>query len=191
MLEPKAVLFDFFGVICVNQLQAWLAKSKLSLSGSYHKLSQRSDLGKIDMGDFFEGLSTLSGQPVELVKMSFERNTKLDQALLHLILTLKKNYKVGVISNSSSEWIRGILNEFHLSRLFDVIIVSGEVGYIKPQLEIFQIALDKLDVKAEETVFVDDTPVNVKEAGRLGMIGLVYSNLQNLKADLKKTGVKW
>lgn len=53
--------------------------------------------------------------------------------------------------------------------LFDVVVESTKVGSRKPERRIYEICLQQLDVKPEESVFLDDLGVNLKAAKQLGI----------------------
>jgi putative hydrolase of the HAD superfamily len=60
--------------------------------------------------------------------------------------------------------------------VFDNITISAEVGVVKPEAKIFQIALEQAKVKAEEAVFVDDFLVNIEACEELGMQGVLFND---------------
>ena len=53
--------------------------------------------------------------------------------------------------------------------MFDVVVISGEVGMRKPDARIYQLSLERLGASAERTAFVDDAPGNVEGARRCGL----------------------
>jgi putative hydrolase of the HAD superfamily len=79
----------------------------------------------------------------------------------HARSTLEKlygKYKIGIVSNFAiPECVDRLLEKNGLEKFFDVVVVSATVNKRKPSPEIFQKALEKLDVRAENTVFVGDT----------------------------------
>ncbi|HEX6207441.1 MAG TPA: HAD-IA family hydrolase [Actinomycetota bacterium] len=78
-------------------------------------------------------------------------------------------YPMGVISNFE-EWLEGLLEKLAVTRFFPVRVVSGIEGVEKPDPAIFRIALDRMGVAAEESVYVGDHPYfDVEAAGEVGM----------------------
>lgn len=78
--------------------------------------------------------------------------------LVTLTALREMRLKMGVVSNSKSDWaVRAILEKHDLSKLFDMIVTSAELRMRKPRLDIFTQALVALDVKSSETVFVGDS----------------------------------
>ena len=81
---------------------------------------------------------------------------------------------------------QGILDELGAADEFDSVVVSADIGMIKPQPGIYKRALQDLGVEAEEAVFIDDAGVNVDGAKAVGMQAILYENLAQLRQDLDK-----
>lgn len=74
--------------------------------------------------------------------------------------------------------------------LFDGTLISCDVGYIKPQPEIYRAFLEKFGLSAAECFFVDDQPANVEGARRCGMAGAVFhGDVAALRRQLRTAGV--
>jgi len=88
----------------------------------------------------------------------FVKYVHLDQDAKYVLRKLRPQYKLGLVSNLSiSESALEILDKFGLTEFFDVILISGAINRRKPSHEIFERALNILNVKAEKTLFVGDT----------------------------------
>jgi putative hydrolase of the HAD superfamily len=61
-----------------------------------------------------------------------------------------------------------------LDTRFDAVVISCEVGLSKPDPRIYQLCLDRLGLRAPETLFVDDRADNVEGAARLGLRTLQF-----------------
>ena len=70
--------------------------------------------------------------------------------------------------------------------MFDVVVISGEVGMRKPEPEIFALTADRLRVEARQCVFVDDLRVNVEAAGRLGMTAILHRSYEQTAARIEE-----
>ncbi len=70
-------------------------------------------------------------------------------------------------------------------QLFDVIVISGEVGLRKPEPEIYRHTLARLGAEPDECVFVDDLPQNVRAAVALGMVGVHHTGVETTTAELE------
>jgi len=69
-------------------------------------------------------------------------------------------------------------------RKFKDIVVSGDVKMIKPNPEIYTYALNRFEINAGETIFIDDNENNVVTANKLGINGIHFKNVEQLKKEL-------
>jgi len=87
----------------------------------------------------------------------FMRSTSIEDDAISVLQKLCGRYKLGLISNFSiPECGRELLNRFGLSKFFDLIVISGEINLRKPSPKIFERALDALNVRPSEAVFIGD-----------------------------------
>ena len=114
----------------------------------------------------------------------------LNTELLSYLPQLKKlGLKTGIFSNANSI-LRERLRELDLLDVSDILVISGEIGFQKPHKEAFQVLFEKLELKPEEVVFVDDSPENLRKADEIGYIPILYKSNEQLKADLKALGIE-
>ena len=108
-----------------------------------------------------------------------------DMDLLNYCRKLKSRYKLGIVSDAESnarKMVQTLIND----ELFDIIVFSSEVGVCKPNSRIFQYALEKLELEATNTVFVDDREKNIIGAKALGIHAIHYKNRNQALASLNK-----
>jgi putative hydrolase of the HAD superfamily len=87
----------------------------------------------------------------------------------------------GLLSNSwGNDYPRDAWDE-----MFDVIVISGEVGMRKPEPRIFQHTLELLKLPAEQCVFVDDVRHNVEASAALGMVGVHHTSYEQTLLELQ------
>ena len=92
----------------------------------------------------------------ELIEFIVSEVISIPQEHINIVKELKRDYKVAILSNNVKEWINKILDNYKIENLFDAVIVSSEVGARKPNMIIYQEALDKFPVKPHETVLISD-----------------------------------
>lgn len=108
-----------------------------------------------------------------------------------ILKQLKKNgVPIYAITNFSHEkWpIACQMYPFLASSFIDTI-VSGEVKITKPEAAIYQVLLDRNNLKAEDCIFIDDTQANVDAACALGIDGILFTSSEQLQKDLQARGV--
>jgi 2-haloacid dehalogenase len=69
------------------------------------------------------------------------------------------------------------------------VTVSGEVGLIKPEREIYDLHVSTFALEPSATIFIDDSPANVEGAKRAGWQAVLFTNAKTLEADLERFGV--
>lgn len=177
----KSIIFDFFDVIHEDPFKQWLRASKIRQSQKYRQISSKVDKGEISELEFYQQLSASSGQALADIKKSFNSVNSVDLELLELIKRLHNYYKIGLLSNSSSEYIRPIIKKYNLDLTFDAIVISAEIKSVKPSNEAFTHILGLLRSQPSQTVFIDDNKTNVIAAKNLGMTTHLYKNIYALK----------
>ena len=88
--------------------------------------------------------------------------------LLHAIKTTTDN-KLFVLSNIHFASIAHLEKEYSIWELFDGMVISCRVQRVKPDIDIFQYLLGSYSLLAKETVFIDDTDVNLVAASSMGI----------------------
>jgi putative hydrolase of the HAD superfamily len=98
-------------------------------------------------------------------------------------------YFMGTINNESRELNQSRIEKFGLREIFRVFVSSCYVGLQKPQTEIYKLALDLTQFRAEECCFIDDRAANLGGAASVGMNTVQMQNFEQFQSDLKKLGV--
>lgn len=73
---------------------------------------------------------------------------------------------------------------FDQKKLFDEILMSGDVNMIKPDPRIFKLMAEKLNLRPEECIMIDDVADNINGARIAGMHGVVFFNPEQIKNDI-------
>ncbi len=87
---------------------------------------------------------------------NFPKCFSIDQNTIHFLNQIKRHFKVGIITNGSTQRQTAKIINTNLNNYFDTIIISEEVGVSKPDKRIFELALNKLNVQPEDVLFVGD-----------------------------------
>jgi len=130
-----------------------------------------------------------------LIRMYYGRwEEMLGEAIEGTVDLLKKlvahpNYKVVALTNWSVETFPVALKRFEFLHWFEGIVVSGTEKKRKPFPEIYQTTLNRFDILAEESLFIDDNARNVAAAAALGIKTIQFQNPKQLTTDLQANGI--
>lgn len=95
-------------------------------------------------------------------------------------------YQLFGLTNWSMETFPEAREHFGILQMIDRYVVSGAEGLVKPDPRLFQVLLDRYQLKAEECLFIDDNPDNVAAAKGMGMQGIVFNGAEDLRKMIFK-----
>jgi 2-haloacid dehalogenase len=175
LLHDESAVDRFLSTVCT---QSW---------------NERQDAGR----SFADGCAVLKQahpQQSELIDAWFSRYEEmLGGAIEGSVAVLSelhaKQLRLFVLSNWSAETFPFALRRFEFLRWFQGVLLSGEVGLVKPDPRIFQLLFEKYDIDPAEAVFVDDHARNVATARALGMSGIHFTGAAVLREELVRFGV--
>lgn len=187
-MKYDTIIFDFFGVISSEVSPFWLAQKikNKNITEIKNKYVTPADKGDITESELLNNLSSISSEKPEDIKNDWMNLVVIDQEIISLIKELRSEYKIGLCTNASSEFIRRILKIYDIENIFNSIVVSSEVHLIKPEPEIYTLALKNLNSIPEKTIFIDDNPINIKGAEDIGIKGILFKNIDELRIELEK-----
>jgi 2-haloacid dehalogenase len=101
----------------------------------------------------------------------------------------QKGYSLYGLSNWSAETFPYARAKYDFFDLLDDMVISGMVGYAKPEPEIYHIMLEKIGKPAEECLFIDDSLPNIHQANTMGFVTIHFQSSEKLKIDLENLGI--
>jgi 2-haloacid dehalogenase len=101
-----------------------------------------------------------------------------------------RGFRVFGLSNWSEETFALVRHVYPVLDLMEDMVISGIEKVMKPDHRIFELALDRFGIKAEETIFLDDNPANVQAACEIGIKGILFNKniVKNEKTILHPNG---
>lgn len=196
-MSIKAVFFDLGGVLVRTEYQAPRQHLAERLGMEYDDLikivfdsesAQKATVGEVTAAEHWALIMKRLKRPdseLQSIRDEFFAGDIVDHELLDFIRSLRGNYKTGLISNAFDDLRPFILRE-KFEDAFDHMIISAEVGAAKPSAKIYQIALDQLEVSANEAVFVDDFYENIEGCEKVGIKGIHFKNPEFTLEQLQK-----
>jgi putative hydrolase of the HAD superfamily len=116
--------------------------------------------------------------------------TTVNPAMLAWQKQLKqRGLLTAILSNMGDNVHRNMQHEYDWLQRFDVLVWSYQLRMIKPDAAIYRHTLKELGTRPEETLFIDDRPANIDGAREVGMQGIVFSTVEQLRADLIAAGL--
>jgi 2-haloacid dehalogenase len=104
---------------------------------------------------------------------------------VNILKRLKQaGYPLYGLSNWSAETFPRARKKYNFFELLDDMVISGAVGLVKPDPEIYQIMLDKIKRPAQECLFIDDSLANVHQAEKMGFAVVHFQSPEQLEASL-------
>ena len=198
-MEPKITtfIFDCFGVICDPVLNGWYRENRLKhgfVDENLKNVFEKFDMGEFseeDVLQYFLNYKEVNSTREELRK-EIDSFMKLDDSMVDILKKLKQNgFKVMLLSNGHSDFYKRKIYPTYpgFQDLFDQIIISSDVKMIKPNSEMYLYALEKINSKPEESVFVDDSNTNVKGAEAVGIKGFLFTDSSSFSSYLNSLGI--
>ncbi|HSL29470.1 MAG TPA: HAD family phosphatase [Anaerolineales bacterium] len=193
----KAVFFDLGGVIVRTEFQAPRQQLADRLGIDYDDLnklvfdsdtSTRASVGEISSEEHWISVIQRLRRPAEerqSIRDEFFAGDIVDRTLIEYIRSLRPRYKIGLISNAWGD-LRDFIVREKFDDAFDKMIISAEVGAMKPEPKIFRIALEQFGVKPREAVFVDDFYVNIEGCEKVGIQGIHFKDPETTLQQLKR-----
>ncbi len=196
--EIKAIIFDYGGVISLHGriypfCEKWAIKLNKDLKKFRKMISEnwfKASINRVNSKLFWKRLANFLKIDTEIVRAKIMKYMGFRQDVFELVKRLKKNYKVALLSNQIEDWLGEIIKEKNFKEVFDVIVTSYTSKIAKPDIRIFKETVEKLEVKPEECVYIDDLEKNIPPAEKLGMKTILFKNNKQLINDLKKFGVE-
>jgi len=197
-MSIQAVIWDFGGVLLRTEDQSRrveLARRLGQNRASLEKLvfeSQTSllaSLGIIPVEAHWQAISQALGlheEQMDEFRADFWGGDILDYALIESIRVLRGKYKTALLSNAFSDLREVITHRFPVIDAFDEVVISAEVGLVKPDQLIYHLAMDRLGIQPSEAVFIDDFIQNIEAAQAIGLYTIHFRNPEQAQAELEQ-----
>lgn len=185
----KAIIFDCFGVVVGKgfwDVYAAAGGDPIKDAEFIDDILTKASAGMVSSAGFTNLIAEQIGISVEEYRRVVDREERPNLELFNYIKSdLKPKYKIALLSNVNNGVIERKIPQ-ELRELFDVEVLSAEVGFQKPDPKIFKLTIERLGVGYEEAIFTDDQQRYVEPAAELGIKGIVYTDFNTFKSKLEK-----
>jgi len=193
----RAIIWDLGGVLLRTEdhsyREKWEKRFGLEPWGLANlvfgsEMSQLASVGQARVDDIWDDIRDeldLDAQEIEQLRKDFFAGDYVDDELIAFIRKLKGSYKTGMITNAWQDIRHWIVKEWQIADAFDHILISAEVGMMKPNAEIYTLSLQMLDVLPKQAIFIDDFFENVEGAKAVGMKAIHFKSREDVISELK------
>jgi len=143
---------------------------------------RKANVGEISSLEFFSKLG-FEGD-IKKIEKEYLNTIEVDAAFYSAAQTLGKYYRLAILSNDLSEWSNYLRDKFDINKYFDTIVISGDVKLQKPDINIFNLMIDRLALPACRCTYIDDRRRNLSAAKSIGMETILF-NSRNVEYDGK------
>lgn len=201
----KGILFDFDGVLTTDANGSTSTCNYICketgvdydlFKNEYYKYNKDLNCGKITHEEIWSDLCRGINKDIDIdILYKAFINTPINNEMINLAKKLKdKNYKIGMVTDNKKDRKDMIADYYNLNKIFDVITVSAEIGSEKDNTEIFEYTIQKLMLRADECVFIDNQEKNLIVPKEMGINTIYYDHnerdLEKLIKNLEILGVE-
>ncbi len=146
-------------------------------------------IGKITEEEFWQKTLNFLNLKIDVEKLKQDvRHLMVElPEIKDLVLRLKQYYKVVLLSNFPKEWFDYVNTKYNLNNLFDMCLISGYTGIRKPDADAYLQITKPFTAEPNECLVIDDKERNISGAEKIGMKGIIFTDIIQLKRDLEKT----
>jgi putative hydrolase of the HAD superfamily len=148
------------------------------------RMTEREFLGAIS-----EELTAQLCRPVELHGFGerYFEHLHPNEPMIEYMRGLKqRGYKLAICTNNVREWEQLWRAKLPVDAIFDVVVDSAFVGVRKPEPRIYELTLERLEVPAGASLFVDDVELNCTAARELGLDAVWFQSTEQAIADIER-----
>lgn len=199
----KAVIFDLGKVIVPFDIRRGYSAlqphcgfpaeelpRRIAATGIVHRF----ETGQISPGDFVRQFSEALG-----LKIEYDRFCELWSSIFlpdplvpeELLEGLRRRYRLLLLSNTNAIHFAMIRENYPILRHFEDFVLSFEVGAMKPDPRIYEVAIERAGCRPQECFFTDDMEPFVEGARRAGIDAVQFRSAQQIEGELEARGIEW
>jgi putative hydrolase of the HAD superfamily len=199
MTPPRALIFDLGNVLVFHDNALLFARLGLRAGLGPQEVARRltgagwtaANRGQLDAEGIRRDVCGALGVelPMEEFAPLWSSHFTVHQAVLPRVEGLEGRVKRLLLSNTNALHAAYLRPKLPLLERFDAVLLSCEVGHVKPEPAFFQLALERAGCAPHEAAFFDDLPEFVEAANALGLRGHLFTDAPTFDAQLKALGL--
>ena len=203
MKRPTAIFFDLGGVCLSN---GWDREQRRVVADEFgfdydtfdrrhRQVVDALERGQLSLHDYLQWTLFYEARPFtidDLTTRILQLSIPFPESL-EIVTALQRTgkYLLATINNESRELNEHRIARFKLRGLFTAFFSSCYFGLLKPQPDHYRRALQITQCTADESLYIDDRPMNVEVASILGMHAIHFTSAEQLEGDLRAAGVEF
>jgi putative hydrolase of the HAD superfamily len=187
--QIKAIFFDYDGVLTTDKTGSISTCRYISertgirlpeVVAAFRVHNRDLTIGRRSHADVWPAICVALGREIsmDLLVDAFD-STPTNVEMNVLARQLKKSHLVGIITDNKRDRIERLRATRRLDQIFQPIVVSADVGCTKEDERIFHIALEQAGVDARESIFIDNSRINLVAAASVGMHTVHFDDAAN------------
>ena len=197
-MTPRGLMLDWGGVLTTSPFESFarfaqaegLPEDAVRIAarrgGALHEPFVRLERGEISDTEFSRAATACLGLPARradgLLRRLFAGLRRNDQLCSAVHALRQRGVRTALLSNSSGQ---GGYDDPVVAELFDVVVISRDVGLRKPDPAIYALAVRRLQIPPRQLVFVDDLKANLRPAADLGIVTVLHRETEATLARLQ------
>ena len=180
--SPLGMLFDNSGKV----------RNTFKDKSDFSSLLRQYETGKISAAAFHERIGDYLETELSFDEFNSASNEAIeagDDGIDGIIKTLSKKYQLAILSNTNPVHYEYIKEKYSIIGLFDHILLSYEMGTMKPEIESYEKLINATSKPPSQHLFIDDRIENINAAKEIGMDGIHYKSVKGLIAALRARGI--
>ena len=190
------IFFDWSGVIAddsgdkfIQQSLRDIGANEIQIKDILNQHFNNFMIGNLSEADYWQVLKNEYGFDIpDQHSGVFDKWSDINpnKEMLRLVDRLKlSGYRVGLITNIIKP-VFEIIKQSGNYDIFDDIVASCEVKLVKPDQQIYRLALDRLGATANESIFIDDKQSNLNAASKIGIKTILAKNSQQAILEIER-----
>lgn len=200
-MNLKAICFDLGNVLIffdwkiaenrLNEIDPNLGHRTTQFLRNNRELIIQLEKGKISDEEFLIQVKNNINSKIDITTLAriYSEIFWENQVLTNLLPDLHKKYNLFLLSNTNSIHKKYGWEKFEFLKNFDKLFLSHELGYVKPEKEIYQKVIDKTKIKPNEILYIDDIKEFVEAAKECGWNAYHFTSYENLIEFLKENQI--
>lgn len=193
----KALIFDLGNVLIffdwkiaerrLNEIQEGLGTLTTKFLKENNSIIRNLEKGKLTEDEFLNMIKSHLNSKIDKITIAkiFSEIFWENSELTKLLPELRKNYKLFLLSNTNIIHRKFGWDHYNFLKNFDKLFLSYEVGFAKPEEEIYQLVIHSIDLNPSEVLYIDDIEEYVNAAKNLGWNAVQFKSNEKLIEDLK------